>query len=58
MENTRKKNGTEMQNKMEGYSSIIEQTEDKISELADEMEIKGKSEDLLIKELKACEKNM
>jgi polyhydroxyalkanoate synthesis regulator phasin len=37
MENLRKKNETEMQNKMEGQSSRIEQTEDKISELEDEM---------------------
>jgi hypothetical protein len=33
MENFRKMNKTELQNKMEGQSSRIEQTEDKISEL-------------------------
>jgi chromosome segregation ATPase len=33
MENLRKKNETELQNKMEGQSSRIEQTEDRISEL-------------------------
>jgi hypothetical protein len=48
MENLRKKNETEMQNKMEGHSSRIEQTEDRISELKDEMAIKGKTEKLLV----------
>jgi hypothetical protein len=47
MENLRKKNETEIQNKMEGHSSKIEQTEDKISEFEDEMAIKGKTEKLL-----------
>jgi hypothetical protein len=37
MENLRKKNETELQNKTEGQSSRIEQTEDRISELEDEM---------------------
>jgi hypothetical protein len=36
MENLRKKNETEMQNKMEGQSSRLEQAEDIISELEDE----------------------
>jgi polyhydroxyalkanoate synthesis regulator phasin len=40
MENLRKKNETEMQNKMEGQSSRIEQAEDRISELEDEMVFK------------------
>jgi hypothetical protein len=35
--------------KMEGHSSIIEQTEDRITELEDEMVIKGKTEELLLK---------
>jgi hypothetical protein len=48
MENIRKKNETEIQNKMEGNSSRIEQTEDRISELEDETEIKGKTEELLV----------
>jgi DNA-binding protein H-NS len=47
MENLRKKNETEIQNKMEGHSSRMEQTEDRISELEDEMAIKGKTEELL-----------
>jgi polyhydroxyalkanoate synthesis regulator phasin len=47
MENLRKKNETEIQSKMEGHSSRIEQTEDRISELEDEMAIKGKTEEQL-----------
>jgi chromosome segregation ATPase len=58
MENLRKKNDTEIQNKMEGHSSRIEQTEDRISELKHEMVIKGKTEELLVKQLKTCEKKM
>jgi predicted nuclease with TOPRIM domain len=58
MENLRKKNKTELQNKMEGQSSRIEQTEDRVSELKDEMVIKGKTEELLIKQFKSCEKKM
>jgi aminoglycoside phosphotransferase (APT) family kinase protein len=58
MENLRKKNETEIQNKMEGHSSTTEQTEDRISELGDEMVIRGKPEELLIKQLKTCERNM
>jgi chromosome segregation ATPase len=58
MENLRKKNETELQNKMEGQSSRTEQTEDRISELEDEVEIKGKTEELLFKQLKICEKKI
>jgi chromosome segregation ATPase len=58
MENYRKKNEIEIQNKMEGHSSRIEQTEDRISELKDEMAIKGKTEELLVKQFKTCEKKM
>jgi chromosome segregation ATPase len=58
MESLRKKNETELQNKTEGQSSRIEQTEDRILELEDEMVIKGKTEELLIKQLKTCEKKM
>jgi chromosome segregation ATPase len=43
---------------MEGHSSRTEQTEDRISELEDEMAIKGKTEELLDKQLKTCEKKM
>jgi ADP-dependent phosphofructokinase/glucokinase len=58
MENLRKKNETEIQNKMEGYSSRIEKKEDRISELEDEMKAKGKTEELLVKQLKTCEKKI
>jgi hypothetical protein len=43
---------------MQGHSSRIEQTEDRIPELEDEMAIKGKTEELLVKQLKTCEKKM
>jgi chromosome segregation ATPase len=36
----------------------VEQTEDRISELKDEMVIKGKTKELLVKQLKTCEKKM
>jgi hypothetical protein len=58
MENLRKKNKTKLQNKTDGQSSKIEQTEDRISKLEDEMVIKGKTEELLSKQLKTCEKKM
>jgi chromosome segregation ATPase len=58
VENLRKKNETEIQNTMEDHSSKLEQAEDRISELDDEMEIKGKTEELLLKQLKTCERNM
>jgi chromosome segregation ATPase len=58
MENLRKKNETEIQNTMEGHSSRLEQAEDRISELEDEMEIKGKTEELLVRQLRTCERNM
>jgi septal ring factor EnvC (AmiA/AmiB activator) len=43
---------------MEGHSSRLEQVEDRISELEDEMEIIGKTEKLLLKQLKNCERHM
>jgi hypothetical protein len=43
---------------MEGQSSRIEQTEDRISELEDEMVIKGKTEEILAKQHKTCENKM
>jgi TolA-binding protein len=58
MENFREKNETEIQNTMEGHSSRLEQTEDRISELEDEIEIKGKTEELLLKQLKTSERNV
>jgi hypothetical protein len=58
MENLRKKNETEIQNKMEGQASRIEKAKDRISELKDEMVIKGKNEELFVNQLKTCEKEM
>jgi hypothetical protein len=58
MENLRKKNETELLNKTEGQSSRIEQTEFRISKLEDEMVIKGKTKELLVKQFKTCEKKM
>jgi chromosome segregation ATPase len=43
---------------MEGHSSRLQHAEDRISELEDKMEIKGKTEELLVKQLKTCERNM
>jgi hypothetical protein len=43
---------------MEGHSSRLEQVEDRISELEDKMEIQGKTEELLVKQLKTSERNM
>jgi hypothetical protein len=48
MENLRKKNETEIQNTMEGHFRTLKQVEDRISELEDEMVIKGKTEELLV----------
>jgi hypothetical protein len=42
MENLRKRNETEIQNTMEGHSSRLEQTEDRISELKDKWKLKEK----------------
>jgi hypothetical protein len=39
---------------LEGHSGRLEEAEDRISELEDEMEIKGKT----IRQLKTCERNM
>jgi hypothetical protein len=58
VENLRKKNETEIQNTMEGHSSRPEQLEDRISEFEDEMEIKGKTEEQLVQQLKTCERNI
>jgi hypothetical protein len=49
MENHRKKNEAETQNTVECHSSRQEKLEDRISELEDKMEIKGTTEELLIK---------
>jgi hypothetical protein len=44
MENLRKKIETEMQNQIDSQSSRPEQADDRISELEDEMVIKGKNQ--------------
>jgi hypothetical protein len=43
---------------MEGHSSRLEQVEDRISELKDKIEIQGKTEKQLVKQLKTYESNM
>jgi hypothetical protein len=58
MENLRKKNQTETQNTVEGHSSRLEQAEDKNSEPEGKTKIKGKIEELLVKQLKNWEKNI
>jgi hypothetical protein len=47
-----------MQNKMGGQSSRLEQAEYRMSELKDEMVIKGKAKELLVRQLKTRERNM
>jgi hypothetical protein len=49
MINLRKKNETETQNTMEGHSNRLEQAEDRLSEPEDKIEIKEKTEKLLVK---------
>jgi chromosome segregation ATPase len=58
LENLRKKNETEIQNTMEGHSSRLEQVENRISECEGKMEIKGKTEEILVKQLKTCERTI
>jgi hypothetical protein len=43
---------------MEGHSNRLEKAEDRISENEGEMEIRGKTEELLLKQLKTFESNM
>jgi Mg2+ and Co2+ transporter CorA len=43
---------------MKGQSRRLEQAEDRISELEDEMVIKGETEGLLVRQLKTCERSM
>jgi hypothetical protein len=43
---------------VDGYSSRLEQAEDRISELEDEIEIKEKTEEILVTQHKSCERNM
>jgi hypothetical protein len=43
---------------VEAHSSRLEQVEDRISEYKDEIEIKEKTEEILVEQLKNCEQNM
>jgi septation ring formation regulator EzrA len=43
---------------VESHSSRLEQVEDRTSELKDKVEIKEKTEEILVKQLKSCERNM
>jgi chromosome segregation ATPase len=43
---------------VEGHSSRQQQVEDRTSELKDKIEIKEKTEEMLIKQLKSCKINM
>jgi septal ring factor EnvC (AmiA/AmiB activator) len=43
---------------MEGHSSRLEQAGDRISEVEDEMVVKRKTEEILVKHLKTCERKM
>jgi septal ring factor EnvC (AmiA/AmiB activator) len=45
------------QNTMEVHSSRLEKAEDRNSELKDKIEVKEKTEELLVKQLKTCERN-
>jgi hypothetical protein len=58
MENLRQKNETEIENTMECHSIKLQQAEDRISEHEDKMEIKGKTEEQLVKQFKTCKRNM
>jgi chromosome segregation ATPase len=58
MENLRKNNQTETQNTAAGHSSRLEQVEDRISELKDKIQIKEKTEELLVKQLNICERSI
>jgi chromosome segregation ATPase len=48
----------QIQNTRDGLSIRLEQAEDRITELEDKIEIKGKTEELLVKQLRTCERNM
>jgi hypothetical protein len=41
-----------------GHSSRVEQVEDRNSELKDKIKIEGKIKEVLVKQLKSCERNM
>jgi chromosome segregation ATPase len=49
---------SQTKNTVEGYSSRLEQVEDRISELEDKKEIKEKPEEILVKQLNNCERKI
>jgi chromosome segregation ATPase len=67
-ENLRKKIKTEIldikspfnqtKNTVEGHFSRLEQVENRMSEFEDKIEIKEKTEEILVKQHKICERNM
>jgi hypothetical protein len=58
MENLRKKESNRNTKHSGSHSSRLEQVEYRISELEDKIEIKEKTEELLIKQLKTCKRNI
>jgi TolA-binding protein len=54
----RKSPYSQTKNTVEGHSRRLEQVEDRISELENEIEIKEKAEETLVKQFKSCERNM
>jgi chromosome segregation ATPase len=49
---------SQIRNTVEGHSSRLKQVEDRISELKDKIDTKEKTEELLVKQLKSCERHM
>jgi hypothetical protein len=43
---------------VEAHCSRLEQVDNRLSELKDKMEIKEKTEEILVKQFNSCEKNM
>jgi septal ring factor EnvC (AmiA/AmiB activator) len=43
---------------VEDHSTRLDKVENRISKLEDKLEIKGKTEELLVKQLKTCKSNM
>jgi hypothetical protein len=43
---------------VEGHATRLEQVEDRMSEPKDKIEFKEKIEEILVKQLKSCERNM
>jgi septal ring factor EnvC (AmiA/AmiB activator) len=49
---------SQTKNTVEGHSSKLEQMEDGISEFKSKTDVKEKTEEILVKQLKSCERNM